>query len=100
MARDDSGPISVGSKSPQGDGKWGHADLAGNLWEWTFDYWQTPYQNPCIDCANGGCSTGAGPRAYYTFREMDSHDIKLGMRWMLQPDQQQPVYQPPLMRKG
>ena len=53
-----------------------------------------------IDCANGGCSTGGGPRAYYTFREIDSHDIKLGMRWMLQPDQQQPVYQPPLMRKG
>jgi len=53
-----------------------------------------------IDCANGGCSTGGGPRAYYTFREFDSHDIKFGMRWMLQPDQQQPVYQQPLMRKG
>ena len=53
-----------------------------------------------IDCANGGCSTGGGPRAYYTFRELDSHDVKFGMRWMLQPDQQQPVYQPPLMRKG
>ncbi len=39
-----------------------------------------------IDCANGGCSTGGGPRAYYTFREMDSHDIKFGMRWMLQPE--------------
>jgi opacity protein-like surface antigen len=53
-----------------------------------------------IDCANGGCSTGGGPRAYYTFRELDSHDLKLGVRWMLQPDQQQPVYHQPLMRKG
>jgi opacity protein-like surface antigen len=53
-----------------------------------------------IDCANGGCSTGGGPRAYYTMREFDSHDLKFGMRWMLQPEQQQPVYQQPLMRKG
>jgi opacity protein-like surface antigen len=52
-----------------------------------------------IDCANGGCSVGAGPRAFYTLRELDSHDIKFGMRWMLQPDVQ-PMYQPPLMRKG
>lgn len=53
-----------------------------------------------IDCAGGGCSTGGGPRAYYTFREMDSHDVKLGVRWMLQPEQAAPVYQAPLMRKG
>ena len=24
-----------------------------------------------IDCASGGCSTGGGPRAFYTFREFD-----------------------------
>ena len=53
-----------------------------------------------IDCASGGCSTGGGPRAFYTFREMDSHDLKFGMRWMLAPEQQAPVYMPPLMRKG
>jgi opacity protein-like surface antigen len=53
-----------------------------------------------IDCASGGCSTGGGPRAFYTFREMDSHDLKFGMRWMLQPEQVAPVYQPPLVRKG
>ena len=52
-----------------------------------------------IDCASGGCSTGAGPRAFYTFREMDSHDVKFGMRWMLAPEQA-PAYMPPLMRKG
>ena len=53
-----------------------------------------------IDCANSGCSVGGGPRAFYTLREMDSHDLKFGMRWMLQPEQQQPVYAPPLVRKG
>jgi opacity protein-like surface antigen len=52
-----------------------------------------------IDCAAAGCSTGAGPRAFYTFREMDSHDIKFGMRWMLAPEAV-PAYMPPLVRKG
>jgi sulfatase modifying factor 1 len=40
----------VGSESPKGDGRWGHADLGGNLWEWLLD-WSTAYQNPCVDCA-------------------------------------------------
>ena len=53
-----------------------------------------------IDCASSGCSTN-GPRAFYTLRELDSHDIKFGMRWMLTPDQQAaPAYMPPLVRKG
>jgi formylglycine-generating enzyme len=29
-------PATVGS-TPIGNGKWGHADLAGNVWEWAFD---------------------------------------------------------------
>jgi formylglycine-generating enzyme required for sulfatase activity len=46
-------PAPVGSKSPNGDGRWGHADLAGNLWEWTRDRYFNPYtQVPCNDCAN------------------------------------------------
>jgi formylglycine-generating enzyme required for sulfatase activity len=40
----------VGSESPTGDGKWGQSDLAGNLWEWTLD-WYVPYVTPCQDCA-------------------------------------------------
>jgi formylglycine-generating enzyme required for sulfatase activity len=42
----------VGSTSPKGDGRWGQADLAGNMWEWTLDGYQTPYTNPCSDCAD------------------------------------------------
>jgi len=41
----------VGSKSPKGDGKWGQADLAGNLWEWALD-WHGSYQVPCSNCAD------------------------------------------------
>lgn len=55
---------------------------------------------PIIDCASAGCATGGGPTAYYTLRDYSSHDFKLGMRWMLTPDVQQPVYMPPLVRKG
>jgi len=42
----------VGSESPLGDGKWGQADLGGNASEWTLDWEQVPYPNPCNDCAD------------------------------------------------
>jgi formylglycine-generating enzyme required for sulfatase activity len=44
-------PPPVGSKQPTGQGKWGHADLAGSLWEWTLDFYNEPYKSTeCNDC--------------------------------------------------
>jgi len=40
----------VGSRSTKGDGRWGQADLAGNVWEWTLDV-DGPYPLPCVNCA-------------------------------------------------
>jgi len=40
-----------------GNGFWGHSDLAGNMTEWVFDRWATPYSTPCTDCANATTGT-------------------------------------------
>jgi sulfatase modifying factor 1 len=47
----ESGPYAVGDKSPAGDARWGHADLAGLHGEWTLD-WLRDYVEPCVDCVN------------------------------------------------
>ena len=45
--------LAVGVHSPKGDGKWGHADLGGSMFEWVLDVYQSPYaQSDCVDCAN------------------------------------------------
>lgn len=44
----------VGSRSTKGDGRWGHADLGGNVYEWTLDAYAESYVTPCQDCANLG----------------------------------------------
>jgi len=42
----------VGSH-PQGNGLWGHADLAGNAQEWIADWYSNPYTtSACQDCQN------------------------------------------------
>jgi sulfatase modifying factor 1 len=54
----------VGRK-PLGDGKWGHADLSGGMFEWMLD--EGPIRpGPCNDCANVGWPAGENkdPQAY------------------------------------
>jgi opacity protein-like surface antigen len=50
-----------------------------------------------VDCM--GCGVTGGPLAYYTLRNFDSHDFKVGMRWLIQ-DMPRPMYAEPIMRKG
>lgn len=57
----------VGSESPTGDGKWGHADLAGDVWNWELDWYAAQYPTTsCDDCANfdpgGTCPTACPTR--------------------------------------
>jgi formylglycine-generating enzyme len=47
----------AGAYSPDGDGLYGHSDLAGNLWEWTLDWDSNSYLDPCLDCARSAPDT-------------------------------------------
>ncbi|MFH0899296.1 MAG: formylglycine-generating enzyme family protein [Pseudomonadota bacterium] len=55
----------VGSRSPKGDGRWGQADLGGNMCEWTLDWYaswfECGYPIPCVDCA---CLTPTAGRSF------------------------------------
>jgi len=55
-------------------------------------------ESAVVNCNSAGCANTGGPAAFYTLTDMDSHDFKVGMRWML--NEPAPVYPPPLMRKG
>ena len=43
--------LPVGSE-PNGNGIWGHSDLAGSVWEWNLDWYVSPYTpTNCVNCA-------------------------------------------------
>ena len=50
---------------PNGDGRWHHSDLGGNLHQWILD-WSAPYPTSCTDCAN--LTMPAGPMPYRVMR--------------------------------
>jgi formylglycine-generating enzyme len=63
------GANDVGSESPKGDGRWGQSDLAGNVQEFTLDWYSTPYEPTCDNCAyldpaSGRVSRGGGWEFY------------------------------------
>jgi sulfatase modifying factor 1 len=66
--------LTVGAKSPKGDGRWGQSDLGGNAWEWTLDWDPVRYPVPCHDCAV--VTTGS----YRAFRSGSNDDIAQTLR--------------------
>jgi formylglycine-generating enzyme required for sulfatase activity len=48
--------LAVPGATPRGDGRWGHADLAGNAYEWALDGFGA-FGNPCHDCVAIGAQS-------------------------------------------
>jgi formylglycine-generating enzyme required for sulfatase activity len=44
-------PIANVGVKPAGNGKYGQADLAGNVWEWNLDEYLSTYVVPCNNCS-------------------------------------------------
>lgn len=51
---------------PMGTGRWGHADLSGNVAEWVLDELIDPalYETPCDNCVAGGAGLSAEYRVF------------------------------------
>ncbi len=54
--------LSRPGKKPMGNGRWGHADLGGNVFEWLLD--RTFVPSPCVDCASVAGEDPVNPSAY------------------------------------
>jgi formylglycine-generating enzyme required for sulfatase activity len=78
--------VQVGSRSPQGDGRWGQADLAGGMSEWVLDRFQDPYPMPCSNCA--AVSFGSGRmRRGGAWNENNANRLRNGSRESANPSQ-------------
>ncbi len=49
-------PVAAGT-TPQGDGRWGQSDMAGNVAEWALDYFGGGYPTSCENCLNTDVAT-------------------------------------------
>jgi formylglycine-generating enzyme required for sulfatase activity len=89
--------INVGTK-PGGNGKWGQADMAGNVWEWVLDWWYSSHPNPCNNCANFAVASGRVIRggsfgndasgllaAYRSYNSPAPRDFDIGARCLRTP---------------
>ncbi len=78
--------LAVGSR-PVGDGKWGHSDLGGNMWERTLDWYVNPYPMPCDDC---GSVTSGSERVYRGggYRSTQTSSLQSGTRFSQTPSGQ------------
>ncbi|HEY3497477.1 MAG TPA: SUMF1/EgtB/PvdO family nonheme iron enzyme [Polyangiaceae bacterium] len=75
-------PTAVGSTSPAGDGRWGHADLAGNVFEWTLDTFSASYPDECVNCLS---TTTTGERALRGGSYLNYSDgMAVAARWPVQ----------------
>jgi formylglycine-generating enzyme required for sulfatase activity len=76
------GPLeAVGSRS-KGVGKWGHADLAGSVAEWTFDF-EGQYPKPCTNCAQLNEATARTSRGGSVLDNKD--DVRVSVRSFIFP---------------
>jgi len=74
-------PIAVGSK-PLGDGKWEHSDLAGNVLEWTLDFYAEFPEDPvpCNDCLYA-TPTDSRPARGGPYTSPDPELLLVALRW-------------------
>jgi formylglycine-generating enzyme required for sulfatase activity len=78
-----SGLASAVGAFPTGDGRWGHADLAGNVFEWVLDFAADYPSGSCNDCAF--LSSGSHRRLRGGHFRLEASFLRAAYRSGLQP---------------